>query len=55
VVSFYIDADAEPGNVLPILAALLIGIDRRRRERQAMEQAGAQDAQGEQGGQADAD
>ena len=35
VVSYHIGADAEPGNVVPSLAALLIGADRRRREREA--------------------
>ena len=34
-VRFEVDPDAEPGNVIPTLAALLIGADRRRRERAA--------------------
>jgi len=38
-VSFTLDLDAEPGDVLPALARLLIGIDRHQRERQAGDQA----------------
>jgi len=40
VVTFRIDLAAEPGNASPALARLLIGIDRRRRERAAAELAG---------------
>jgi len=42
VVRYRVDPDAEPGNVAPALARLLFGIDRRRRERAAAEQAGKQ-------------
>lgn len=38
VVRFSTDPAAQPGNVLPALAALLIGADRRRRERGAADQ-----------------
>ena len=34
-VTFSVDLDADAGNVIPALAMLLIGIDRRRRERAA--------------------
>lgn len=46
-VSFVVDQNAEPGDVLPALARLLIGIEQRRRQRQAAEQesAGEADAQ----------
>jgi hypothetical protein len=44
IVTFRVAADAEPGDVLPALAALLIGMDRTRKER---EQAGTLD-QGDQ-------
>ena len=46
-VTFHIDPDAEPGNASPALARLLIGIDRRRRERAAAELAGEQTTQSE--------
>jgi len=45
VVTFRVDPDAEPGNASPALARLLIGIDRRRRERAAAELAGEQPSQ----------
>lgn len=35
LVHFEVDDQAEPANVLPALAKLLIGIDRRRQEREA--------------------
>jgi hypothetical protein len=38
VVTFSTDPAADAGNAAPILAALLIGIDRRRREQRAAEQ-----------------
>jgi N6-adenosine-specific RNA methylase IME4 len=40
LVTFRIDPDAEPGDASPALARLLIGIDRRRRERDAAELSG---------------
>jgi hypothetical protein len=46
-VKFRVDPDAEPGNAAPALARLLIGIDRRRRERAAAELAGKQATQTE--------
>lgn len=39
VVNFQVDADAQPGDVVPTLARLLIGIDRRHRERATAETA----------------
>lgn len=47
VVTFHIDPHAESGNASPALARLLIGIDRRRRERAAAELAGKQITQSE--------
>ena len=40
-VHFRVDLNVEPGNTSPILAALLIGMDQRRRERLAAEAVGA--------------
>ena len=45
-VTFSVDADADAGNVVASLAALLIGIAQRRRERQAE----GEDEHGEQNG-----
>ncbi len=41
-VTFVVDPDAEPGNVLPALVRLLIGIRAKRRARAAAELAGEQ-------------
>ena len=43
VVRFSVDHQAAPGNLLPALARLLIGIDRRRKAQQAQAQQQAGD------------
>jgi hypothetical protein len=43
LVEFRVDPQAERGDVVGALAALLVGIDRRRRERAAADEAEADD------------
>lgn len=47
-VSYRVDPDAEPGDPLPALVKLLIGIRRKRQQRAAAELAGDLDPQAQQ-------
>lgn len=46
MMEFRVDPDAQPGNVLPALAKLLINMARRRREQQQAAQVDAQSTEG---------